>query len=110
MAKLVYTTLLGVTEKFPTVKPRVLHLHAWFLMLSGSTSKANNELQSSQNLAASIGLKQDEQWANLSRKIWFENEESARLTTDMSYQANFPSIVNMKKSEKLERLYPLGCD
>ena len=68
----VFTLLLGVAEKFPTVKPRVLHLHAWYLMLTGSTLKA--ELQISQNLSVSMGFKQDEQWASLSRKVWFEDD------------------------------------
>ena len=104
-----FDQLLGVTEKFPTVKPRVLHLHAWFLILTGGTLKANAELQTSQNLSASMGLKQDEQWVSLSRKLWFEDESQAKLSIKISYQVNFPSIATMKKNEKLD-LYPLNGD
>ena len=77
-------TLKKLTQKYPVLKSRYLHLKAYRAYLCGSDRAARNGIAAAISIANVAGLKLEAAWATRSKEEWCG--DSATLATTQAFE------------------------
>lgn len=104
--KNVMRIVMQEVQPFPTLHAKAHHFNAWHQLLQLQPKAAKAELNLSISLAKKLQLDGDLQWAELSKRIWFEGEMWAEAEQKLMYDTSFPCVSEMGAQTKLQLLFP----